>query len=221
MATDGCRDWRGDLGMEALGRLDEPQRTALLAHLDGCAECRAALAELSTVASALDLADPDRVSDGEIVQPSQELGERILGRLQWERAVKRRHRTFRIAAAIVGVAAAAVIAIALSVGARSGDHGTVVALRSTDRGVHAEAVLFPQQAGTRVQLRVDGLDDGEWYWLWVTGSDGDRVAAGTFTASQKRQDLTMTAALSVSGTKRVWVTDVDDHVVLDGHVSAG
>ena len=81
-------------------------------------------------------------------------------------------------------------------------------------------MLFKKHAGTRVQLHVDGLDDGEWYWLWVTGADGDRVAAGTFSATQKRQDLTMTAALSVSGTKRVWVTDADDHVVLDGHVSA-
>lgn len=221
MATEACRDWRGDLGIEALGRLEEPQRTALLAHLDGCADCRTALAELSTVAAALDLADASRVSEGEIAQPPQELGERILGRLQWERTARRRRRGVGVAATIVGVAAAIVAAILLTVGAQGADHGTVVALRSPQRGVHAEAELFPQQAGTRVRLHVDGLDDGEWYWLWVTGADGDRVAAGTFSATQKRQDLTMTAALSVSGTKRVWVTDADNHVVLDGHVASG
>src|SRR4051812_42078334 len=102
MATEACREWRGDLGMEALGRLDEPQRTALLAHLDGCADCRAARAELATVASALDLAEVDRISEGEIPQPSQELGERILGRLQWERAVKRRRRRLVAVAAAIG-----------------------------------------------------------------------------------------------------------------------
>lgn len=220
MATEACRDWRGDLGMEALGRLEEPQRTALRAHLDGCADCRAALAELSTVASALDLADASRASEGEISQPPQELGERILGRLQRERTAKRRRRGIGVAASIVGVAAALVVAIVLVVGVGDGDHGTVVALRSPQRGVHAEAVLYPQQAGTRVRLHVDGLDDGDWYWLWVTGADGHRVGAGTFSATRKQQDLTMTAALSVSGTKRVWVTDADDHVVLDGRVSS-
>ena len=219
MATEACRDWRGDLGMEALGRLEEPQRTALLAHLDGCADCRAVLAELSTVATALDLADAERVSEGETAQPSQELGERILGRLQRERAVVRRRRALGVAAAIVGMAAAALVAVVFVFGASSGEHGRVIALTSPLEGVHAEAVLFPQESGTRVQLHVDGLDDGDWYWLWVTGADGDRVGAGTFSATRERQDLTMTAALSVAGTKRVWVTDADDRVVLDGHAT--
>ena len=58
-----------------------------------------------------------------------------------------------------------------------------------------------------------------------TGS-GSRVPTATgwvrehSSATHKQQDLTMTAALSVSGTKRVWVTDADDHVVLDGRVGA-
>ena len=85
--------------------------------------------------------------------------------------------------------------------------------------MHAQAVLFEDRAGTRVQLHVDGLDDGEWYWLWVTGADGKRVGAGTFSASSSRENLTMTAALSLARTKRVWVTDTNDHVVLDGRVT--
>jgi hypothetical protein len=218
MAPEACRDWRGDLGVEALGRLEEPQRTALLAHVDGCADCRGALAELSTVVGALDLTDASRVSEGEPAHPPRELGERILDRLQWVRTVRRRRRTRGIAAAIVGVAAAVVTAVVLAIGAGGGDRGTVVALRSPLRGVHAQAVLFTEEAGTRVQLQVDGLDDGDWYWLWVTGPDGHRVEAGTFTARDKTESLTMTAALSLSRTKRVWVTDAADHVVLDGRV---
>ena len=222
MATESCRDWRGDLGLEALGRLEEPPRTALLAHVDGCADCRAALAELTTVGRALDLADPARVEPGTLVQPSGELAERILGRLQMERAVRRRRRARGIVATVAGIAAALAVAFALAftVGSGGGDHGTVVALRSPTRGVHAQAVLLAEDEGTRVKLHVDGLDDGEWYWLWVTGADGHRVGAGTFRATRKQQNLTMTAALPTSRTLRVWVTDASDEVVLDGRVKS-
>jgi hypothetical protein len=217
---EACRDWRGDLGIEALGRLEEPERTALLAHVDGCAECRGALVELTRVAGALDLADPNRVGEGEPVQPPDDLGQRVLGRLQWERKARRRRRVRALVAAATGVAAAAVIAVALVASTGGGAHGTVVALRSPLRGVHAQAVLFAEESGTRVQLQVEGLDDGDWYWLWVTGANGRRVGAGTFTASRNTENLTMTAALSTARTKRVWVTDADDHVVLDGRVTS-
>jgi Anti-sigma-K factor rskA len=220
MATDACREWRGDLAIEALGRLDEPARTPLLAHVDGCADCRAVLVELSSVATTLDFADAGRVGEGDPPRPSRELGERILGRLQRERAEHRRRRTRGVLATVVGVAAAAAVALVLVVGMRGGDHGTVVALRSPDPRVHAQAVLFKDTAGTRVRLRVNGLDDGEWYWLWVTGADGKRVAAGTFAASGSNENLTMTAALSFARTQRVWVTDVKQHVVLDGFVGS-
>jgi anti-sigma-K factor RskA len=218
MATEACRDWRGDLAIEALGRLDEPARTALLAHLDGCADCRAALAELSSVARALDFADPNRVGESELASPSHELGDRILGRLQRERVARHRRRTRGVLAAIAGVAAAAIVAVALVIATRTGSHGTVVALRSTDAAVHAQVALFKEQAGTRVQLHVDGLDDGEWYWLWLTGADGKRVGAGTFTASRSGESLTMSSALSLERTKRIWITDAKDHVVLDGYI---
>jgi Putative zinc-finger len=220
MVSEACRDWRGDLGIEALGRLEEPERTALLAHVDGCAECRGALVELTRVAGALDLADAKRIGEGEFPQPPDDLGTRVLGRLQWERKAKRHRRARALVTAATGIAAAAAIAVALVVSNSGGAHGTVVALRSPMRGVHAQAVLFTEASGTRVQLKVEGLDDGDWYWLWVTGADGRRVGAGTFTASHESENLTMTAALSTARTKRVWVTDADDHVVLDGRVTS-
>ncbi len=81
------------------------------------------------------------------------------------------------------------------------------------------AARTDEPTGTGVRLKIDGLqDDGDWYWLWVTGANGKRIAAGTFAASSEREDLTMTAALSLSGTRRVWVTDAKDHVVLDGYL---
>src|SRR5438067_1361126 len=128
MAIEACRDWRGDLGMEALGALEEPARIALLAHVDGCADCRAVLGELMSVAGALDLADLSRVGEGEPPSPSSELGERILGRLQWERTAHRRRGLRTAAAAVLGAAAALIVAVVLVLGARGSDHGTHVAL---------------------------------------------------------------------------------------------
>jgi anti-sigma-K factor RskA len=221
MATEACRDWRGDLAIEALGRLEAPERAALHAHIDGCADCRAALTELSSVAGALDLADPSRIGETEVPLPPQELGDRILDRLQVERVARRRHRARGFVAAAVGIAAAIVVVLALVIGSGGGHRGgTVVALHSSDAAVHATAVLYPETSGTRVQLRVDGLDDREWYWLWVTGADGKRVPAGTFSASSERENVTMTAALSLPRTKRVWVTDDTNHVVLDGYLGS-
>jgi anti-sigma-K factor RskA len=220
MATEACRDWRGDLGLEALGALDEPERTALIAHLDGCADCRRALAELTAVAETLDFADLARLDDGEELAPPTELGDRILGRLQWERAVHKRRRRWGYVATAIGSAAALIVALVLALGGGSSGGGTVVALRSSEHGVHAQAVLFSQDTGTRVKLHVDGLDDHEFYWLWVTGSNGKRIAAGSFTASRSSENLTMSAALSRAATKRVWLTDEQNNVVLDGYVSA-
>jgi anti-sigma-K factor RskA len=220
MATEACRDWRGDLAIEALGQLDGARRAALHAHIDGCADCRAALAELSSVARALDLADVSRIGETDVPVPPQELGDRILDRLQVERVARRRRRARGFFAATAGIAAAIVVVLALAIGNGGGHHGTVVALHSSDSAVHATAVLYPETSGTRVQLRVDGLDDREWYWLWVTGADGKRVAAGTFSASSERENVTMTAALSLPRTKRVWVTDDTNHVVLDGYLGS-
>jgi hypothetical protein len=220
MATEACRDWRGDLGLEALGALEAPAHTALVAHLDGCADCRRALAELTAVAGALDLADLGRVGDGEEPAPPRELGDRILGRLQWERAESRRRRRWGYIATAIGTAAAVIVALVLVIGSGGGGAGggTVVALRSPQRGVRAEAVLYTQDTGTRVNLRIHGLDDHEWYWLWVTGSNGKRIGAGSFAASAATENLTMSAALSRGATKRVWVTDGQNNVVLDGYV---
>ena len=58
MRAEGCREWRTALGAYALGDLAASERAGLEAHLDGCAECRAELASLESVAPLLSLADP-------------------------------------------------------------------------------------------------------------------------------------------------------------------
>ncbi|HVJ95783.1 MAG TPA: zf-HC2 domain-containing protein, partial [Acidimicrobiia bacterium] len=88
--SDSCRDYRAALGAAVLGDTDPAEHVALQAHLDGCADCRAELRELTAVANALPLADPERLELRP--EPARDLGARVLDRLAREREHKRARR---------------------------------------------------------------------------------------------------------------------------------
>jgi hypothetical protein len=83
--------------------------------------------------------------------------------------------------------------------------------------VVASVELSETAWGTQIALDVDGLaaETDDVYWLWLSTSDGDRVAAGTFRGDGHMQ---MSAALPLDDTRRVWVTDEADNVVFDAPV---
>jgi anti-sigma factor RsiW len=217
--SDPCRDMRPMLGAYALGNADPSEELALRAHLDGCADCRAELRELQSVAAALPLADPTRVIGG-LNQPSPALAKRVLGRVAAERTARRTRTCRRIvrAAATATAIAAAIIALVLVVPANS-PAGTKVVFPGHS-GVTAVATLRANAAGTEVAFRVSGLHQGDYYWLWLTGDDGDRIAAGTFQGTLAATNLTMTSALPLADARRIWVTDDKDRVVLDERLPA-
>jgi len=163
------------------------------------------------------LADPSRLTTS-VGEPPSELAERVVVRISAERTARRfvaRRRLYASAAAVL-VAAAAVIALLL-VTSGGNPSGTRIAFPSA-AGVSAHATLVSQPAGTRVKFHVSGLRAGDYYWLWLTGDDGDRVAAGTFRGSATAVDLTMNAAIELRDARRIWVTDAHDKVVLDTHL---
>jgi Anti-sigma-K factor rskA/Putative zinc-finger len=202
------------MGAVALGGADPAEELALRAHLDGCAECRAELRELTSVAAALPLADPAHIVGG-LPQPPPALAKRVLGRVAAERTARRVRTRRRLVGAGAGVAAlaAAIVALLLLVpgSAPSGTH-VVFASKS---GVSAAATLRPRASGTEVAFHVSGLHDGEYYWLWLTGDDHERIAAGTFRGTPGTSDLVMNAGLPLSEARRIWVTDEHNRVVLD------
>jgi hypothetical protein len=224
--SESCRDWRGDLAAFALDHLDDDARVALQAHLDGCAACRSELTELRAVAAALPDADPSHIAAaaGAAAEPPADLGERVLDLLAFERAQHRRRLRRRVGV-VVGTAAAAVIAgvgllvVGASLDSSSGD-SREVAFTVAPPNVEATAELHEADYGTEVKLAISGLDDGEWYWLWLTGADGDRVGAGTFKASGDDFTCNMTSAIAYAKTRRIWVTDGEDRTVLDTVVPA-
>jgi len=215
MTPDACRDWRGVLGAVALGRAEPAERAALDAHLEGCAACVAELAELRTVARALPLADVERALDAP-ADPPGSLAAEVVARVGAARTSRRRRRATRAALAL---AAAVVVALGVAALVVDGERARAQAVVALD-GPRAdgEASLRDLAHGTEVRLVATGLDQSEWYWLWVTGEDGRRVGAGTFRGTPGTLRVTTTAGLMFGETRRVWVTDADDAVVLDGRV---
>jgi anti-sigma factor RsiW len=116
MMSDACREMRAALGAAALGRADPAELLALNAHLDGCADCRAELRELTSVAEALPLADPSRIA-GDSTRPPAELQAMVVHRVAGERTASRTRTRRRVAVAVATATAiaAAVVAVALVV----------------------------------------------------------------------------------------------------------
>jgi len=220
--TDPCRDWRGALGAAALGGIEPAEEIGLRAHLDGCAECRAELRELTAVAAAL-ASVPLSAVTGAAALPPDALGEQVLSRLARERGTARSRHRRRVlvgAGSFTAVAAAAIAAV-LMIGSGGGSGGLRVVLP----GVGAEratasaiAVLHSETSGTAVDVKVSGLHPGDYYWLWVTGDDGHRLPAGTFQGSERQTEFRLTAAMPLTEARRIWVTDDRDRVVLDSHI---
>jgi len=221
MTSEACREYRAALGAVALGTADPGEELALQAHLDGCAACRAELRELTSVAAALPLADPTHVV-GDLPQPPTGLGHQVLDRVAAERSAHRirLRRRIAVAAATATAIAAAILALVLVVPSSSSPAGTHVVFASRV-GVSAVATLRARDAGTEVAFHVSGLHPGDYYWLWLTGSDEHRIAAGTFQGTTKPSNLLMTAAIPLSEARRIWVTDAHDHVVLDHPLPVG
>jgi hypothetical protein len=219
MTSDACRELRATLGAVALGNADPAETLALRAHLDGCADCRTELRELTSVAAALPLADPARVTVG-LPQPAPALAEQVLGRVAAERFARRRRTRYRVVrfAAAAAAVAAAVVALVVVVPSHASS-GTHIDFASKS-GITAAATLHGRASGTEVAFHVSGLHDGEYYWLWLTGVDRDRVGAGTFRGTARPADLVMTAALPLDEANRIWVTDEHNHVVLDQRIPA-
>jgi anti-sigma factor RsiW len=220
VTTDPCRDWRGALGAAALGVIDPIEEIGLRAHLDGCEACRAELRDLTAVAGAL-----SAVSAASIVgappEPSGALAGRVLARVAEERVAKHRRRTRRIAAGVgaLAVAAAIVVGLLVATGTNTGPSGNRIAMTGPN-GAKATAILRTQAVGTAIDVKVSGLDPHRYYWLWLTGDDEHRMAAGTFTGSNDPSEIKLSAALPLNDARRIWVTDEDNQVVLDARIPA-
>ncbi|WP_432496905.1 anti-sigma factor family protein [Kineococcus gypseus] len=198
------RELREMLGLHALGLLPPQDRVRLEAHLDGCAACRAELAELAPLAGDLRLVDPARLPGPPA--PPRELGERVLDAVRGESVLRearerreaRRSRRRAVLVPLASAAAAAVLAGGATYALARPDAPpvaapapapappgvvierlplTVVAGQLTPAG---PAVVVPHTWGVEVTFEAAGFEQGRTYRALVRTVDGTRSPAGEF-----------------------------------------
>ena len=175
------RDLREQLGWYALGHGTPEERAGVRAHLDGCAACRAELAELSPLAVRLQGVDPDRLDEQPM--PPAGLGDAVLARIAAEEPLRRRRVASRralAAAAVVGVAAAGFGVGWLVRPVPDPLPLEPVAVQVADTGIEATANVIPHAWGVEVRLTGEGFTAGAVYRVVVTDEDGTEVSAGQF-----------------------------------------
>jgi len=189
-----CLHVRPTLGVYVLGAIDPAERAAVDAHLAGCPDCReelASLAGLPALLGRVPMAEAERIAGPSRIDiPDPDLADvELLTPLLARAAHRRRVNRWR---GLAAAAAAVVLAAGAAVGLTHGtDHpGTAVAAhweiaRTTDAATHATLVVkYDGTAwGTRLDAQVTGIPAGTTCEFWVTGPDGERWPAGSWTVS--------------------------------------
>lgn len=187
MIQDSHQQLRESLGAYVLGHLDPAEQSAVRAHLDTCAGCRAAVAELSPVATAL--AGAKRAQIAAVGQLPPGLHAQMDTAIRTEAARRRRSRVTRGVGALL-VAASVALLIGLGVTSlldRTPDapvpEAVAVVVDSQLDAVTASAGLIAHTWGTEVKLRTTGLEAGATYRAVIIGADDVEFPAGTFTGT--------------------------------------
>ncbi|MFF6777204.1 zf-HC2 domain-containing protein [Streptomyces sp. NPDC012637] len=186
------------LGPYVLGVLEEADVRRVEAHVDGCAACREEVAALREMEAALGEVPPEAFLDGP-PEGGDLMLQRTLRQMRGERDGARRRR-----GALVGLAAAAALAVVFWAGTATSGDGAPVALpppptatasptpappppgtrvaSATDAasGARMTVRVTPAAAWVRVHAAVTGLPPGERCTLVVVGRDGSRTTAGSW-----------------------------------------
>ena len=236
------RRLREMLGAYVLGGLPEDEATALRAHLDGCAACRAELAEIAPMADALRGVDSDVLTD--LPTPPPDLGERLLQRVGEERTLvqararreQRRHQA-RQRTRLLLTAAAAVVVLTTAIGL-GGLIGRATAPEmaapptppipletvqvSTASGVQAEtADVIAHTWGVEARFEGTGFDAGEVYRAAFRSTDGTLRPAGQFLGTgAEALKCNMQSALLRPDTDAFLVMDDTGRTVLTADLTA-
>jgi Anti-sigma-K factor rskA, C-terminal len=154
-------------------------------ELEELEELRALLADPAVWAEP-DAALEDRVVSAITTEASQRPGRPVASR------PRSRSRTRGWTLAVVGVAAAAILAVAVTFSLRgSGSSGEqfAMALNATELvpGAAGDATLTKTDSGWRIELDATGLprlDGGRFYQAWLRNADGVLIPLGTFNEGQ-------------------------------------
>lgn len=218
--TEPCAEWSRDLAGLALGALGPDEQVAVAAHVEGCADCAGALADLLATVAVLDRADADRLDD--VSLPPRGLDSRVLDAVERER-VRARRRTLAVRWGLAAAAAALVVAgtgaVLTSRQPSPVPVGEVVALAAAsgqgDLPPAVTATITAKAWGTAVDLEVTGSTPGVVYRVWVADEQGVRTSAGSFMGASRTLTVAAAAGLARGEATVVGVsTDDGDPLVV-------
>jgi predicted anti-sigma-YlaC factor YlaD len=209
MKSADCDQIKGLIALSIVDQLPEAERPALLAHLEGCEECREDERQLRPLVAGLEAADVDRVDDEAV---PHDLSTAVLGDLS-ARSRKGR-RTARIRYALAATAAAAVLAIALVLVSGSGHTTETAALVGTS-GVKASAQLTAESWGTSVAIEESAQRAGQVMWVSMSTRSGSWWDTGTYRAvAGQTVRVTLACALNLHDIEYLVVRNSSGKVVL-------
>lgn len=222
------------LGVHALGHpLDPTDETVLLAHLDGCPECRAELEEIAPLRDALADVDPTRLASP--ASPAPGLGQDIREAVASERTARERdelaarrddslrRRTRRVQ--WLGAAAMVMVLVGAGgvlLGRASVPEPPAVPYEAVSLSVVGdpavtieEAWLVPHTWGVELRFRGAGFEEGAVYRAAFVDDDGVETPAGEFLGTGAAEMVcNLQSALLRDAATAVVVTDASGETVL-------
>lgn len=215
MSTHDCDHMKGLIAIEAIGRLAENERVGLIAHLDGCRECRDDERELRELAAVLPAVELEHLEPEDVPQG---LYDSVVGRLTFESRRDRRSRRLRYA--VGGAIAAGFVALGLGFGLTGSSSPSRTMSLTGSSGVAASVQLTSETWGTSVQVQESGQAGGEVLWVWMRTNSGGWWEAGTYrSVSGHSVKVQLACALKLSQIESIWVRDSSGHVVLHGYTA--
>jgi Putative zinc-finger len=230
IGTMDCSEARLSLGVYVLGAIDPAERALVDSHLAGCRECRDELAGLAGLPAllarvgteeALALAATDGSGApgalsageaGEVTGEGKAQSRELLGKALDLAAARRRRRRWR--EAVLGAAAALIIAVGVFGGLRlaSGPAKSPQATAATDwgpalgqwetatggaQGMDGTVMYRPMGWGTQLTVKVTGIPVGTMCQLWILGSGNRRVLAGSWVTDNNEGAVWYPASASI------------------------
>lgn len=206
------------LGAYLLGGLDDADARRFEAHLEGCADCRAELAELESLPALLDAVP---VPDAVALTAAHRTPEPADSAVSPPRAVldelaSRRRTSRRRWAALVGAVAAACLALGLAAGPvlnRPPQPDASYSVQSGD-GLRFSVDLARKTWGTELAVNGSSMPQDGTLSLWIRDRDGgeDRACAWTATPSGKVR-VTGATPVQLASIASVELRDGSQHTV--------
>lgn len=228
------------LGSYVLGHLAATEAGAVRAHLDGCAGCRAEVADLQPLVAHLDAVDPTHLD--ERPSPSSDLGARIRDGVAAERVERdrreqlddlaaARHRTRRRTTLLTAAAAVVVVALGsgLALGRATAPEPPTAPLEAISLEVGGPGRAGPQEDGielesaglvahtwgTELRFVGAGFEQGAVYRAAFRDDEGRLTPAGEFLGTGAAEmTCHLQSALLRDDVTAVVVTDAEGETVL-------